>query len=51
MSSWRGLSRAARLVSSPAVTILGCPVGGPGVILEDDPPIVMQDDDDARAWG
>jgi hypothetical protein len=38
-------------VSSPAVTILPCPSGRLGVILEDDPAIVTQDDEDPRARG
>jgi hypothetical protein len=38
-------------VSSAVVTILLCPAGRPGVILEDDSPIVLKDDDYPRARG
>jgi len=38
-------------LSSAAVTILARPLGGPAVILEDDPPIVIQDDDAGLSRG
>jgi hypothetical protein len=51
MSSWRGLSRPPRHLSSADVTILIRPPGRGGVILEDDPPILSEKDDGSPLRG